>query len=61
MADAMINGQRKPSADAEFRRCVKDNLLYRMRWDTKFKVPHRTKRASDGCSRWYPGRHFPPW
>eukprot|EP00972_Heterocapsa_arctica_P047171 6958813-Heterocapsa_arctica.AAC.1 len=57
----MINGQRKTRADAEFRRCVKDNLLYRSRWDWKLTPEQRTKRARDGCSRWYPGQHFPPW
>eukprot|EP00972_Heterocapsa_arctica_P011863 1737311-Heterocapsa_arctica.AAC.1 len=61
MADAMINGQRKTSADAEFRRCVKNNLQYRGRWDNKFDVADRTQRAKDGCSRWHPGRHFVPW
>eukprot|EP00972_Heterocapsa_arctica_P106106 15630332-Heterocapsa_arctica.AAC.1 len=50
MIDAMINGDRKTSADTEFRRNVKDNLLYRARCDNKFTVPERTQRASDGCS-----------
>eukprot|EP00972_Heterocapsa_arctica_P061377 9050836-Heterocapsa_arctica.AAC.1 len=57
----MINGDRKTSADAEFRRKVKDNLLYRIRWDDSFTIDERTQRAKDGCSRWYPGQHFPPW
>eukprot|EP00972_Heterocapsa_arctica_P006388 937126-Heterocapsa_arctica.AAC.1 len=52
---------RKTSADAEFRRCVKSNLQYRMRWDNKFKPEDRVQQAKDGCARWYPGRHFPPW
>eukprot|EP00972_Heterocapsa_arctica_P062926 9281783-Heterocapsa_arctica.AAC.1 len=31
--EAFVNGKRKQSADAEFRRCVKETLLYRMKWD----------------------------
>eukprot|EP00972_Heterocapsa_arctica_P078404 11560732-Heterocapsa_arctica.AAC.1 len=33
MLDAMMNDTRKTSADAEFRRKVKDNLIARSRWD----------------------------
>eukprot|EP00972_Heterocapsa_arctica_P037582 5531463-Heterocapsa_arctica.AAC.1 len=61
MTEAFINGQRKTSADAEFCRCVKNNLKYRMKWDNQFKPADKTQRASDGCSRWHPGRHFPSW
>eukprot|EP00972_Heterocapsa_arctica_P104714 15432079-Heterocapsa_arctica.AAC.1 len=25
------------------------------------KREEKVQRASDGCSRWYPGRKFPPW
>eukprot|EP00972_Heterocapsa_arctica_P072414 10695190-Heterocapsa_arctica.AAC.1 len=61
MLDAFVNGKRKTSADAEFRRSVKDNLIYRAKWENKFPLEAKVKRASEGCSRWHPGRHFPPW
>eukprot|EP00972_Heterocapsa_arctica_P043186 6367686-Heterocapsa_arctica.AAC.1 len=61
MMEALVNGKRKTSADAEFRRSVKDNLLYRAKWDNNYTFESKVRRASDGCSRWHPGRHFPPW
>eukprot|EP00972_Heterocapsa_arctica_P111317 16388791-Heterocapsa_arctica.AAC.1 len=61
MSDAVVNGRRKQSADSEFRRCVKATLNYRLKWDTKYDDAERTKRASDGCSRFHPGAHFPKW
>eukprot|EP00972_Heterocapsa_arctica_P079099 11661287-Heterocapsa_arctica.AAC.1 len=59
MGDAY--GKRKQSADAEFRRCVKETLNYRLKWDTKFTDDQKRQRASDGCSRFHPGAHFPQW
>eukprot|EP00972_Heterocapsa_arctica_P029340 4318552-Heterocapsa_arctica.AAC.1 len=61
MSDAVLNGRRKRSADAELRRCVKETLNYRLKWDTKYTVAQKAKRASDGCSRFHPGAHFPKW
>eukprot|EP00972_Heterocapsa_arctica_P069774 10308378-Heterocapsa_arctica.AAC.1 len=61
MMEAICNGSRKTSADAEFRRSVTDNLLYRAKWDNTYTFEQKVQRAKDGCSRWFPGRHFPPW
>eukprot|EP00972_Heterocapsa_arctica_P041352 6099775-Heterocapsa_arctica.AAC.1 len=46
---AVVNGPRQTSADAEFRRKIKENLQYRIKWDgldREIKV----QRAGDGCS-----------
>eukprot|EP00972_Heterocapsa_arctica_P101936 15019435-Heterocapsa_arctica.AAC.1 len=60
MFTAIVNGPRQTSANAEFRRKIKDNLMYRAKWDT-WEREVKVKRAGQGCSRWYPGNHFPTW
>eukprot|EP00972_Heterocapsa_arctica_P098115 14476913-Heterocapsa_arctica.AAC.1 len=46
---AVVNGPRQTSADAEFRRKIKENLQHRFKWDA-MKREEKVQRASDGCS-----------
>eukprot|EP00972_Heterocapsa_arctica_P066014 9739385-Heterocapsa_arctica.AAC.1 len=60
MLNAVVNGPRQASAIAEFRHKIKENLQHRFKWDD-MEREDKVQRASGGCSRWYPGRKFPPW
>eukprot|EP00972_Heterocapsa_arctica_P098532 14542125-Heterocapsa_arctica.AAC.1 len=52
MANALVNGKRKQSAESEFKRAVKNCLNYRLRWDNVLNEHEKTQRAS-GCSRFH--------
>eukprot|EP00972_Heterocapsa_arctica_P003268 486456-Heterocapsa_arctica.AAC.1 len=60
MVASVVNGSRQTSTNAEFRRKVKQNLMYRNKWDG-WTLDEKTQRADTCCSRCYPGKHFPPW
>eukprot|EP00972_Heterocapsa_arctica_P073542 10861536-Heterocapsa_arctica.AAC.1 len=53
MANALVNGKRKQSNESEFKRAVKNCMNYRPRWDNVLNDGEKTKRASDGCSRFH--------
>eukprot|EP00972_Heterocapsa_arctica_P000014 1901-Heterocapsa_arctica.AAC.1 len=54
IVEALVNSQRKQSADSEFRRCVKETLIYRLKWDNKYSVAEN----KTSC-RWLLA--LPPW
>eukprot|EP00972_Heterocapsa_arctica_P105995 15613088-Heterocapsa_arctica.AAC.1 len=37
-------------------------MIYRWTWDNVRTPDNKRKYAIDGCTRWYPGKHFvQPW